>query len=295
MDCLTCSRRDLHNHPPLGLVSRVQIVLDQEGQYEFQVLLFSKDKERISTVEDYLYLCGKIATKGGYKLCPGIDPDFYGTEYYDVIRYDPKSLRRTVHPIRRIDSYSCILWHKLANNASILEKDMDVVKCSACKRLQNDLNQRLKKIKHVAPRQKENRVCPSSHYPEKYLSPKSLKKKRQNMQQERSKLLKKYSHMEVSLSENQNGSIMEKVSKIGAEELESSLAEGDKHGVGVAMRAIWKSDQQNIKKELDQDQEKNCEFLQGIDRGWVLFEINDTKGVSTRRRWRGHATPVQPV
>ncbi len=63
---------------------------------------------------------------------------------------------------------------------------------------------------------------------------------------------------------------MEKVSKIGAEELESSLAEGDKHGVGVAMRAIWKSDQQNIKKEFDQDQEKNCEFLQGIDRGSCL-------------------------
>ena len=234
---LTCSRRDLHDHPPVGLVSRVQIVVDQDGSYDFQVVMFSKEKGSITTVDEYLELCHQIAGKGGYKFCPGIDPNSYKTTYYDVIRYDPKSLRRTTHPVTRIDSYKCILWHKLAKHASIFEKDMDAVMCPACKRLRNDLNQRLKKVKSIDLQHKENRVQPSSHFPEKYLSPKSLKKKRQNMQQERSKLLKKYSHMEVSLNEDQHEQMcnMEKVAQIGAEELESSLVEGDKHGVGPAI------------------------------------------------------------
>ena len=253
---LTCSRRDLHNHPPLGLVSRVQVVVNQDGKYDFQVILF---------IDDYLALCEQIAGKGGYKFCPGIDPNTYKTTYYDIIRYDPKSLRHTMHPVQRIYSCKCILWHKLAKNASIFEKDMDAVMCPACKRLRNDLDQWLKKMSSTNLQQKENRVQPSSHFPEKYLSPKSLKKKRQNMQQERSKLLKKYSHMEVSLNEDQHDqmcNVMENVAQIGAKELESALAEGDKHGVGPAIRAIWKNDLQNIKKEFDQDQKQNSEFTQ---------------------------------
>ena len=63
---LTCSRRDVYNHPPLGLVSRVQVVVDQDGKYDFTVL---------STVHEYLSLCDQIAVKGGYKFCPGINPD----------------------------------------------------------------------------------------------------------------------------------------------------------------------------------------------------------------------------
>ena len=84
------------------------------------------------------------------------------------------------------------------------------------------------------------------------------------MQQERSKLLKKFSHVEVSLSEDQHDqmcNIVEKFSQIGAEELESSLVEGDKHGVGPAIRGIWKNDLQNIKKEFDQDQQQNSKSV----------------------------------
>ena len=51
-----------------------------------------------------------------------------------------------MHTVHRIDSWKCILWHKLAKNASIFEKEMDAVICPACKRLHNDLNQRLTKV-----------------------------------------------------------------------------------------------------------------------------------------------------
>ena len=261
---LTCTRRDLYEHPPLGLVSRAKIVLDERGEYNFQVLLFSKEKGIISTVEEYLALCDKIAVNSGYKFCPGFDPDIYKSTYYDVICYDPKSLRHTTHPVQRIDSCNCILWHKLAKNASIIEKDMLDVMFSACKRLRNELNQRLKKATSITPQQKENRLQPSSHFPEKYLSPKSLKRKRKYMQQERSKLLDKFSHMEVSLDEDQHNQmcqLVEKISEVGAADLESAFTDGDKHGVGPAIRAIWKSDLQNIKQEFDQDQQRNSKFV----------------------------------
>ena len=169
---LKCSRRDLHSHPPLGLISRVQVVVNQDGTYDFQVVMFNKEKGSITTIDEYLALCNQIASKNGYKFCPGIDPDTYKTIYHDVIRYDPTNLRRTMHPVRRIDSCKCILWHKLAKNASIFEKDMDAVMCPACKRLCNELNQRLKKVKSTNLQQKENRLQPFSHFPEKYLSPK---------------------------------------------------------------------------------------------------------------------------
>ncbi len=111
-----------------------------------------------------------------FSICTKVD----GAGAY--IRYDPKKLRRTV---QRIDSGKCKLWHKLAKNASILEKDnMTDVMCSGCKCLINELNQRLKKVQNTTSEQKQHHVNASSRFPEKYLSPKSLKKKRQNMQQE---------------------------------------------------------------------------------------------------------------
>ena len=104
--CINCSRRDMYNHPPLGIVSRVYVVIDEDGKYDYQVLLFSKEKGCISTVDDYLPSCGQISSKGGYKFCPGIYPDMYKTAYH-IIQYDPKSLRRTVHHILAQTSKEC--------------------------------------------------------------------------------------------------------------------------------------------------------------------------------------------
>ena len=86
--------------------------------------MLSKEKGSISTTDEYLALCDQIATKGGYQFCPAINLETYKTTCYDVIQYDPMSLRHTMHPVQWIDSCNCILWHKLAKNASIFEKDM---------------------------------------------------------------------------------------------------------------------------------------------------------------------------
>lgn len=132
---LVCTRKDLHNHPPIGMISRVWIIVAEDGGYDFQVLFFSKEKGNISNIEDFVKLCGKIYINSSFKLCPGINNDVYETKYFSIIRYDLKSVRRQTHPISRIDSHKCLLWHQLSRNASIFEKDMSAVLCSSCKRL----------------------------------------------------------------------------------------------------------------------------------------------------------------
>ena len=117
----------MYDHSPLGLISCVRIVVDKDGIYDYQVLLFTKEKWCISNINKYLALCEQISARSGYKFCPGINHDMYKGTYHDI-RYDPKSLRSTVHPVQRIGSNTCALWHKLAKNANIFEKDMAEVK-----------------------------------------------------------------------------------------------------------------------------------------------------------------------
>uniref|UniRef100_A0A1X7SGX7 Uncharacterized protein n=1 Tax=Amphimedon queenslandica TaxID=400682 RepID=A0A1X7SGX7_AMPQE len=50
---------------------------------------------------------------GSYKFCPGFDTKEYNAQYFQVIRYDPKSVRRLANPIIRIDTQNCLLWHQL--------------------------------------------------------------------------------------------------------------------------------------------------------------------------------------
>ena len=47
-----------------------------------------------------------------FKFCPGIAEATY-REYYDVVRFDPKSLRKTESPVFRIDSKLCPMWFVL--------------------------------------------------------------------------------------------------------------------------------------------------------------------------------------
>ena len=112
---------------------------------------------------------------------------------------------------------------------------MSDVLCSSCKHLRSDLEQSLKKASTLTPNEKENHLKSSSHFPEKYLSPKSLKKKRSNVNYERAndkRLLKKYENADVTLNEDQHDGMcdaIDKINSIGSDCLDSIFAEGDKH------------------------------------------------------------------
>ena len=178
-----------------------------------------------------------------------------------MIRYDIKSVRKISDPILRIDSKNCSLWHKLARNANIFEKDMPAVLCQPCKRLRSDLEQRLK-TSTMTPEEKENRVQPSSHYPVKYLSPASMKKKKQNTQLERSsdkKKLKKYEYTDLILSDEQHEQmceIMQKIDEYGSEDLADLLSTRDEDTREV-IKGLWENDKRNVQREFQRDQRAN--------------------------------------
>lgn len=249
-EILVCSRRELNYHPPVGLV---RIILKDSGNYDFQVLMISKDKGTLNEFYEYKELLNMV---GEYKFCPGFDSDVYNTTYFDVIRYDPKGVRRTTQPIARIDSQGCLLWHKLA---SIFEK---AVMCSSCKRLKNILEQRIKKIKTVSPSKKSACIQPSSNFPLKYLSPQSVERKQKKYIKNAREIRSKYSGMDVTLHDDQNeemSTLVKQISEIGSEELKSAIEEGDKHqcGVGSTIKAIWDNDITSMKQEFNNDQKEN--------------------------------------
>ena len=119
----------------------------------------------------------------------------YESKYFPKIRYDVKLLRHTDFPFQRIDSSSCQLLHKLAKNASIVEKGLECVPCKSCKQLMHTLDRCLKTAVSSPTKMKMQQL--SSHCPLKYMSPSSQKRRKENTQRERAKdrsWLQKYSH-----------------------------------------------------------------------------------------------------
>ena len=252
-----------HWHPPAGPVSRTRIVVYEDGAFIFQVLLYSKEVGRVETVEHFLDVCDMMANlRGEYKFCPGLDPSEYETSYFSKIRYDVKNVRRMNHPFERIDSCNCLLFHKLAKNASIMEKGLECVRCSACKRLVSDLNERLKTA--VASPEKVKRQKPSSNCPLKYMSPSSQKRRKENTQRQRGRdriQLRKYSHTELTLDDEQHDELsllMDAIGERGGEDVEDIMKDAGSHGVGDSVREIWQMDKQRMREEFDGDQKKNC-------------------------------------
>ena len=259
VSCKVC-----HWHPPAGSISRTRVVVYEDGSFYFQVLLRSKESGTMETVDHFLSVCAMMANeKGEYKFCPGVDLFEYETKYFSKICYDVKNLRRANSPFERIDSCNCLLFHKLAKNASIIEKELECVLCSACKRLVSDLNQRLKTA--VSSPVKVKRQQTSSNCPLKYMSPSSQKKRKENAQRERAKdrsRLQKYSHTELTLDDDQHdelSKLMDTIEEKGGKEIEEVMQDAESHGVGDSVREIWQMDMQRVKDKFNNDQQKNSE------------------------------------
>ena len=211
-----------------------------------------------------LSVCALMANeKGEYKFCPGVDLFEYETKYFSKIRYDVKNLRRANSPFERIDSCNCLLFHKLAKNASIIEKELECVLCSACKRLVSDLNQRLKTA--VSSPVKVKRQQTSSNCPLKYMSPSSQKKRKENAQREQAKdrsRLQKYLHTELTLDDDQHdelSKLMDTIEEKGGKEIEEVMQDAESHGVGDSVCEIWQMDMQRVKDIFNNDQQRNSE------------------------------------
>ena len=120
------------------MVSRVHVNV-QYDSYTAYVLMRKWETGTLSNNEDASELCLKFCEKSDYKFCPGIDPEQYEKEYYTSIRFHIKSVQRTEFPFARVDSLNCLLWFKLAPNATADEKSRNKVRCRHCKCMVLDL------------------------------------------------------------------------------------------------------------------------------------------------------------
>ncbi len=178
---LICTQKVLSWCPPAGMVSVARIVINDGGEYDFQVLLRSVDNGTVHSDVQFMSVCEKISKSGNHKFCPGINFDLFTEKYATNVRYELKGVRIITEPFRRVDSTLCKMWHKIAKNSSIFEKDMDDVMCQPCKKM-GHLDQRLRASLAVTPTKQISRQQPSSRCPLSALSPASAIKKKKKRQ-----------------------------------------------------------------------------------------------------------------
>ena len=101
-----------------------------------------------------------------------------------MIRCHIKTCRAWEHPFKCIDSVNCLLWHKLARNATAEERKSKSVLCKSCKQLCCDLEHQRRSDVNTSKR--KARLLPSSNFKLKYLSPQSVSKLKEATLRERS-------------------------------------------------------------------------------------------------------------
>lgn len=62
---LVCSRKDLHRHCSVGLISRVKLIVEESGEYDFQVVMISKEKGKFNNLKA---VCEIMSASTGYNL-----------------------------------------------------------------------------------------------------------------------------------------------------------------------------------------------------------------------------------
>ncbi|XP_065911308.1 uncharacterized protein [Dysidea avara] len=244
--------------PPAGHISVARVLLyrmEASYKYETQILFTTINNGTISTAKEFLDACGVISEKNGYKFCPGLNVQHYHEYFFAVIRYHLESCRLWEHPFKRVDSKNCSLWQKLPVQAPLKDRSKSAVLCRGCKRLNTDLEHQRKRS-DVSPAKHAKRLLPSSSFELKYLSPKSVAKRKQATQRERSrdKVAIAKANNEVVLEDDQSdevNQIMQTIESEAATELDEVLKEMP------TGRSIWNDDKRNPKAEFFKDQRLN--------------------------------------
>jgi len=259
---LQISQQQLYNHPPFGMVSRVQITV-QYNYYTAYVLMRKWESGTLTSIEDLTMVCLKFSSKSEHKFCPGINPEDYETEYFAAIRFHIASVRRMEFPFARVDSVNCLLWFRLARNAKAIEKASIEVRCGPCKRLITDLEWQKRNTTSESPSRKRKRQNASSRARLSFMSPASQLKRRQNAQSARNTLTRKlanYEENEITLNEEQHNEMCAIVERTENDDLEKLLKEGNEHGVGNLMKEIWFTDKKRQAQQFANDQAANGKY-----------------------------------
>ena len=125
---LIVTQRELAYCPPFGYTSRVQITIQGDCKYLVHILMRELENGDLSDEGEVHALLKRFSDASLHKFCPGIDWTRYQEHYFDVIRFDLKSVRRKYAPFYRVDAVTCKLWFELPSNASFGGKDL----CRSC-------------------------------------------------------------------------------------------------------------------------------------------------------------------
>ena len=77
---LQISHRQLHNHPPFGMVSRMQITVHCNCFIAY-VMMRKRESGSLTSIEDLTAVCLKFSMTSKFKFCLGINPKKYEAEY----------------------------------------------------------------------------------------------------------------------------------------------------------------------------------------------------------------------
>ena len=213
--------------------------------------LFKYCLGNISSVDGFLSM-KRLASQA---FCPGINVEVFSETYASVLRYESKSVRVATEPFSRVDSPNCSMWHRLAKNASILEKDMDDVMCQPCKKMRSHLDQHVGASLAVTPTKKAARLEPSSRCPLSALSPAYL----MTEWAQDKKTIRRYEHTEITLDDDQSDEMAEIVNVINGtspDALSEIFQEAGSQGKG-GVKEIWRNDVRSDRKEFEKDQSRN--------------------------------------
>lgn len=155
---------------------------------------------------------------------------------------------------------NCLLWFKLASNATANEKASAEVRCKHCKRLVLDLECQKRRTLSESPSRKVKRQSVSSKARLSYMSPASQLKRQQNVQYTRklsAQKLARYKENEVMLNEEQHTEMCSIVERTENDDLEKLFKEGNEHGVGELMKEIWFTDKKRQTQQFANDQAAN--------------------------------------
>jgi len=81
---LLISQYRLFNHAPFGAVSHIQAAVHYKF-YTVHVLMRQWKFLHFEGVAEITELCQIMEEKSEYKFSPGIDPEWYNREYFEVI------------------------------------------------------------------------------------------------------------------------------------------------------------------------------------------------------------------
>ena len=271
---LLVNHRKLYNHPPIGPTPRCRILITghERKPLEYVVHILFREVERSRFSPDPGFLDSILKKYSPYsatfKFCPGIAEGTY-REYYDSVRFDPKSLRKTESPVFRIDSNLCPMWFELGKFVPVTSRESESVLCRQCNRLKNDLLHQMKRTSLESPSKKVKRCSASSRARISYMSPTSQSKRMRNVKMRRDsevRKLRKYD-TELPLNNEQDEEMSQVVSTVESKcskELSKLFEEGDSHGVGERMREVWANDKRAVHSEFKKDQDNNSKLVKCV-------------------------------